>query len=72
MFWVKFLIIPVVATIVLAIFLRHVLKKFDVIDSAYDEINDKRQRLRKQSMADQKELEKSEPVQEKAEGKKDK
>ena len=72
MFWVKFVVIPASTTIALAIFLRHVLKKFDVIDSAYDEMNEKRQKLKKQIKSGKKEPETLEPVQEKVEAKKDK
>ena len=72
MFWVKFVVIPASATIILAIFLRQVLKKFDIIDGVYNEMNKKRRQLNKQIKTDKKELEKLEPMEEKAEEKKDK
>ena len=71
MFWVKFVVIPASATIILAIFLRQVLKKFDIIDGVYNEMNKKRQ-LNKQIKTGKKELEKLKPMEEKAEEKKDK
>lgn len=50
MFWVKFVVIPVSVTLALSLFLWRVIKKFELVEKACEEVAEKKEVIRRQSL----------------------